>query len=111
MAAAKPAFLVRDRKATETSCMESNAKQTETLKELIYIPEEGVYMNVCDLGKCVFTVTGEQVSSLQGHSCQGIKRNMTKRRWGKGKGSAFTIAGSAITRGGGDNSGNISQHR
>lgn len=37
----------------------TNVKQTETLKELIYIPEEGVCMNVCDLGKCVFTVSDE----------------------------------------------------
>lgn len=63
---------------------EKNQRKAETLKELIYIPEEGVCMNVCDLGKCVFTVADEQVSSLQGHSCQGIKRNMTKRHWGKG---------------------------
>lgn len=62
----------------------TNVKQTETLKELIYIPEEGVCINMCDLGKKVFTVSDEQVSSLQGHSCQGIRMNMTKRHRGEG---------------------------
>lgn len=51
--------LLKDKKATETAhhvwtaVRKTNVKQTETLKELIYIPEEGVYMNVCDLGVSV----------------------------------------------------------
>lgn len=43
----------------------TNVKQTRRLKELIYIPEEGVFRSMCDLHKCVFTLSDEQARSPQ----------------------------------------------
>lgn len=57
-----------------------DVKQTIGLKELIYIPEEGVCVPICDLYKCVFTV--RSAAHSHGRSCLGIKRNMRKRHQG-----------------------------